>query len=104
MHLVFLVILLALYLALAFLCHAIQGFYVYGFLDPSTGKGHVAGYCIGILVAACVIFGIVWFVIWLRNKATKNLGKFAHGQSSNRNNGYVEDGEGELVETTQQVK
>ena len=103
LHLLFLVVLLALYLSLAYLCHATEGFYVYSFLDPSTGKGHVAGYCIGILVAACVIFGIVWFVIWLRNKATKNLGKFANERSSKRKNGSVEDGEGGVVEMNAQI-
>lgn len=104
LHILFLVILLALYLALAYLCHATEGFYVYSFLGPSTGNGHVAGYCIGILVAACVIFGIVWFVIWLRNKATKNLGKFAHERSPKSKNESVEDGEGGVVEMRQQVK
>ena len=50
-----------------------------------------------------MIFGIVWFVIWLRNKATQNLGKFSHGRSM-KSNRSMEDGEGEVVEMRQGVK
>ena len=80
LNLVFLVLLLACYLALAYITHATQGFYTYSFLDPSKGSGRVTGYCFGILIAACLIFGIVWGLIWLRNLATGKLGfegKFA---------------------------
>ena len=76
----FLVILLACYLALAYITHATEGFYPYSFLDTSKGSGRVTGYCFGILIASCVIFGIVWGLIWLRNMATQKLGlegKFA---------------------------
>lgn len=80
LHIVFLVILLACYLALAYITHATEGFYPYSFLDTSKGSGRVTGYCFGILIASCVIFGIVWAVIWLRNFTTQKLGlegKFA---------------------------
>lgn len=103
LHLLFLIIILGLYLALAYICRATEGFYVYNFLDPSTGAGHVAGYCIGILVAACVIFGIVWVVIWLRNKATRNLAKYSHehGEKPHRSVGEVH---GEMVELREEAK
>lgn len=74
LHLVFLIILLALYLALAYITHATEGFYPYSFLDTSKGSGRVAGYCFGILAAICVIFGVVWGLIWLRDWATRKLG------------------------------
>ncbi|KKY16097.1 hypothetical protein UCRPC4_g06008 [Phaeomoniella chlamydospora] len=74
LHLAGLVILLLLYLALAYLTNATEGFYPYSFLDPSTGSGKVAGYCFGILAAIIVIFLIVWGLIWLRRKFT-GLGK-----------------------------
>lgn len=61
---------LALYLALAYITHETQGFYTYDFLDPADGGGLLAGYIIGILAAACVIFFLVWGVAWLRNKYT----------------------------------
>ncbi|KAI4276782.1 MAG: hypothetical protein LQ337_002265 [Flavoplaca oasis] len=80
-HLPFLVILLALYLALAYLTHATAGFYPYSFLDPDRGSGRLAGYILGILAAACVIFGIVSGVIWIRRWITESKlgmhGKFA---------------------------
>ncbi|KAL8963356.1 MAG: hypothetical protein Q9193_000378 [Seirophora villosa] len=80
-HLPILVLLLALYLALAYLTHATQGFYPYSFLDPNRGSGRLAGYILGILAAACVIFGIVWLIIWIRRWLTESKlgmhGKFA---------------------------
>ncbi|RVX68720.1 hypothetical protein B0A52_07606 [Exophiala mesophila] len=56
LHLVGLVIILLLYLALAYLTYATQGFYVYSFLNPDTGTGRVTGYCFGIFAAILVIF------------------------------------------------
>ncbi|KIW14785.1 hypothetical protein PV08_07570 [Exophiala spinifera] len=70
LHLVGLIILLLLYLALAYLTHATQHFYVYSFLDPSTGSGKVAGYCFGIAAGIIVIFFVVWALIWLRQRYT----------------------------------
>ncbi|KAL8951969.1 MAG: hypothetical protein Q9222_002092 [Ikaeria aurantiellina] len=70
-HLPIIVILLALYLALAYLTHATAGFYPYSFLDPKKGSGKLAGYILGILAAACVIFGIVWVIIWARRWLTE---------------------------------
>ncbi|KAI4233738.1 MAG: hypothetical protein L6R40_006970 [Gallowayella cf. fulva] len=89
-HLPFLVILLALYLALAYLTHATAGFYPYSFLDPSKGRGKLAGYILGILVAACVIFGIVWVIIWVRRWLTETkLGK--HGKFAKHTRANDED-------------
>jgi len=103
LHLLLLIILLALYLGLAYICRATEGFYVYSFLDPATGAGHVAAYCIGILVAACVIFGIVWVVLWLRNKATRNLTKYTH-ESSEKPHGSVEETYGEVIQMREEGK
>lgn len=61
------IILLALYLALAYLTHATEGFYVYPFLDlQKHSSGVVGGYIIGILIAAIIIFLIVRYIIALR--------------------------------------
>ncbi|MCJ1291358.1 hypothetical protein MMC34_002901 [Xylographa carneopallida] len=72
-HLLFLALLLALYLALAYITYATQGFYVYSFLNPAHGGGRLAGYIIGILVAECIIFGLVWGVIWVRVWLTERI-------------------------------
>lgn len=80
LHILCLVILLACYLALAYITHATQGWYPYSFLDTSKGSGRVTGYCFGILAAIVIIFGVVWGLIWLRNLVTQKLGldgKFA---------------------------
>ncbi|KAK5052755.1 hypothetical protein LTR84_002621 [Exophiala bonariae] len=71
LHVVGLIIILLLYLGLAYLTHATQGFYVYDFLDPDTGSGKVTGYCFGILAAISIIFFVVWGLIWTRRKFTR---------------------------------
>lgn len=82
------IILLALYLALAYLTHATEGFWVYDFLDNETSSsGKVAGYIVGILVAAIIVFLIVRYLImlrvWVTEKRLGKTGKFSHrgGQS-----------------------
>ena len=66
-HLIPLIILLAMYLGLAFVTQATQGFYVYNFLDPGRSSGGaVAGYVVGILAAFCVLFVVVRYIIWVR--------------------------------------
>lgn len=74
LHVVGLVFILLLYLGLAYLTHATQGFYVYDFLDPATGAGKVTGYCFGIFAGILVIFFVVWGLIWTRRRLTR-LGK-----------------------------
>ena len=99
----FLIILLALYLGLAYLTKATEGFYVYSFLDPSTGVNHVVAYCIGIPVAACVIFGIVEGILWLRNKATKIKAKYTH-ELREKPDEFGGETYGEVVEMREEMK
>lgn len=70
LHLPFLILILALYLSVAYLTYATQEFYPYGFLNPGEGHGRVAAYCFGILAAGLVIFMVVWLLILLRRKFT----------------------------------
>ena len=103
LHILFLVILLACYLALAYITHATQGWYPYSFLDTSKGSGRVTGYCFGILAAIVIIFGVVWGLIWLRNRVTQKLGldgKFA----TQRRKTDVWEGGAEVVELQEQSK
>lgn len=71
------VIILALYLGLAYLTNATEGFYVYNFLNLQTNShGKVAGYIIGILIGSVIVFLIVRYVIVLRVWITeKKMGK-----------------------------
>ncbi|KAK5191597.1 hypothetical protein LTR99_003574 [Exophiala xenobiotica] len=71
LHLVGLIVLLLLYLALAYLTHATQGIYVYSFLDPAQGSGRVTGYCFGIAAGIVVIFLVIWGIIWARSRYTR---------------------------------
>jgi len=85
------VILLALYLGLAFLTHATQGFYTYDFLDlQDHSSGIVAAYIIGILVGSIIIFLIVRYIIMLRVRITEvwlhRTGRYtSHGSARMRN-------------------
>ncbi|PVI03576.1 hypothetical protein DM02DRAFT_612059 [Periconia macrospinosa] len=76
-HLIPVVILLAMYLGLAYVTYYTQGFYVYSFLDlQKNSRGIVAAYIVGILVAAIIVFLIVKYVIMLRVWVTeKKMGK-----------------------------
>ena len=46
---------------------------MYNFLNPSKGQGRVAAYVFGILAAVIVIFGVVWSLIWLRDKVARRF-------------------------------
>lgn len=78
-HMTWLILVLALYLALAYVTKASKGFYPYDFLNPDSQGALVAAYVFGIAVGCLLIFGVVWGVIWLRKYITETkLGK--HGK------------------------
>jgi len=49
---------IACYLGVAYITHATQGIYVYGFLNPSKGP-ILAAYIVGILIGNVLVFAIV---------------------------------------------
>ncbi len=73
-HMLWLILILALYLSLAYVTKATRGFYTYGFLNPEKNHGKVAAYVFGIAVAAIVVYGIVWCLIRLRIFLTEGRG------------------------------
>ncbi|KAK3394330.1 hypothetical protein B0H63DRAFT_444497 [Podospora didyma] len=78
-HMLWLILVLALYLSLAYLTHATKGFYPYDFLDPAKQHAFVAAYVFGIAVGALIVFGVAWGLIWLRKFITEaKLGKEAY--------------------------
>jgi hypothetical protein len=89
------IIILALYLALAFLTYATDGFYVYPFLDlQKNSSGFVGGMIVGILVVAIIVFVIVRYLIVLRVWVTeKKLGRA--GNFTTRRSGSLMDDEAE---------
>ncbi|KAH8823518.1 hypothetical protein DL96DRAFT_1469425 [Flagelloscypha sp. PMI_526] len=62
------ILILLLYVAVAYISHETLGFYVYSFLDPGKGKGKVAAYLIGIAVGESIIFCLVQGLIVLRQR------------------------------------
>ncbi|KFA76456.1 hypothetical protein S40288_06498 [Stachybotrys chartarum IBT 40288] len=82
-HMLWIILILAGYLALAFVTYVDQGFYTYSFLDYEEvgGRGMVAAYVFGVAAGGIVIFLVVWFLIWLRKWITERKlgldGKFA---------------------------
>ncbi len=94
-HLLWLIVILALYLGLAYITRASKGFYVYNFLDPATsGSGAVAAYVFGIAAACIIIYLLAHGLIALRKWITEDKlgldGKFAHGGSSRSRRGDAE--------------
>ncbi|KAJ5683520.1 hypothetical protein N7462_006685 [Penicillium macrosclerotiorum] len=64
-----LILILLLYLCVAYITFHTEHFYTYSFLNPGDHgqkSGLVAGYCFGILAAILVIFIISWALIRLR--------------------------------------
>jgi hypothetical protein len=83
-HLLWLIILLALYLGVAFITHATEHWWVYSFLDDKQkgGRGLVAGYIFGILAGCIVVFIVVRYVIllrqWIVEKKLRKTGRLEH--------------------------
>ncbi|KAF9218881.1 hypothetical protein BS17DRAFT_475351 [Gyrodon lividus] len=73
-HLIPVFLLLACYLGLAYITYATQGFYTYGFLDPSKEHGLLAAYIIGIAIGYCVVFTIVKGICLLRCRLHSRYG------------------------------
>ncbi|KAI1174287.1 hypothetical protein F4777DRAFT_390142 [Nemania sp. FL0916] len=95
-HLPFLLLGLALYLALAYITHATKGFYTYTFLDPGLQGSLVAAYVFGIAVGICILFALVKGAVALRRWITEDkLGKdgvFAHEGKYGATSGGIENG------------
>lgn len=80
LHMIPVIVILALYLGLAYLVEEVDGYWVYDFLDNKTNSpGKVAGYIVGILVAAVIVFLIVRYLIvfrvWVTEKKLAKMGK-----------------------------
>lgn len=86
-HMLWLILILALYLAVAYITHAAKGFYTYSFLDPAKQHARVAAYVFGIAVAGLLFFGIASGLIWLRKWITETKlgreGKFVSPRDKN---------------------
>jgi hypothetical protein len=84
MHLPFIILIMALYLGLAYLTKYTQGRYVYKFLNPSQGAGKTAGWILGIAAAIIIIFCIMKGLMWVRKLFTETklgrTGKFHGGR------------------------
>ncbi|KAG8410686.1 hypothetical protein J3459_016974 [Metarhizium acridum] len=98
-HLLWLIVILLGYLAVAFITLATQGWYTYSFLDHDKvgGRGYVAAYVFGIALGIVVIFAVVWAVIWLRKWVTEGkmgwTGKFVVERRVDVEMSHVKGGE-----------
>ncbi|KIW95726.1 uncharacterized protein Z519_04311 [Cladophialophora bantiana CBS 173.52] len=66
-HLPFLMTIQSLYLGLAYLTRATDGFWVHEWLDPELGKWKVAVHVVCYSVVTVVIFVFLRYTIWVRN-------------------------------------
>ncbi|WYZ44314.1 hypothetical protein EsH8_VII_000750 [Colletotrichum jinshuiense] len=81
-HMLWVIIVLALYLALAYVTYYTKNFYPYSFLDiKANGSGKVAAYIIGIAIAGIIFYliakGLIWLREWVTEKKLGMDGKFA---------------------------
>lgn len=88
-HAPWLVVVLALYLSLAYLTHYTKGFYTYSFLDiQAQGSAITAAWIVAIAVAGvvvyCVVRGLVVVRLWLTESVAGLDGKFAGGGGGQR--------------------
>lgn len=89
-HIPFLILFLAGYLAVAYITKATQGFYTYDFLDPNTdGPKKVAVYVFGIAIGICILFAIIvgvhWVKLWFFERVVGiDKNQFVHGGSRKR--------------------
>ncbi|KAF8647544.1 hypothetical protein AX16_006633 [Volvariella volvacea WC 439] len=67
------IVIQGLYLGVAYITKATQGFYPYPFLDPAEEGPLVAAYIVGIAVAEIVVFAIVRFIVVGREKLAIKL-------------------------------
>ncbi|KAF7761261.1 hypothetical protein Agabi119p4_10670 [Agaricus bisporus var. burnettii] len=74
-HLPITVALLGLYLGVAYITRASQGFYVYDFLNPQMQGALLAGYIFGIGVGQAIVFIVIRYVIVLRERLVKGRGE-----------------------------
>jgi hypothetical protein len=58
------------YLGLAYVTYATQGFYVYSFLNPGKQHALLAGYIVGILIGCIVVYGVVNLVAMVLRRVT----------------------------------
>ncbi|KAH7101444.1 hypothetical protein BKA62DRAFT_638929 [Auriculariales sp. MPI-PUGE-AT-0066] len=97
-NLIFMVLILGGYLGVAYITHATQGFYTYGFLDPSHGAGKLAAYIVGIPVTEIIFFSLVNGLVALRVKIAP---KPAAPRHVGGGGGDVEKGEHESLKKSQ---
>ncbi|KAJ5800785.1 uncharacterized protein N7518_002853 [Penicillium psychrosexuale] len=70
----FLLLILLLYLCVAYITHETEGWYPYSFLDVGNHgqkSNLVTGYCFGVLAAVLVFFVVSWALIHLRRRLTR---------------------------------
>jgi hypothetical protein len=103
LHIIPLILILALYLGLAYVTLAVDHFYVYSFLDTRLHRRSiVAAYIIGILVGTVIMFFIVHFLIKLRRWLTED--KMGRTGIFSSRTGYVQDVEARGVHLTKDVE
>jgi hypothetical protein len=73
-HLSILLLVLSLYLGLAYLTRWTQGFYVYEWMNPAHGKVSIILHILGYTAAICAFFVMVRGLIWLRCKLQERFG------------------------------
>ncbi|KAL2370832.1 hypothetical protein RJ035_005546 [Blastomyces gilchristii] len=82
LHFPFLILLLLLYLGVAYITHAAEGFWVYPFLNPGPNgsrSANVVKYLCIVVAALLITFAVVWGASWVRRRLVGLKTKWAKG-------------------------
>ena len=83
-HLAVVLLIMSLYLGLAYLTKATQGFYVYEWMNPDHGKVSIVLHVLGYAGGICMIFVLVslafWGRVWIFSTRCAEVGNMEKGQ------------------------
>ncbi|OJD26758.1 hypothetical protein ACJ73_01847 [Blastomyces percursus] len=103
LHFPILILILLLYLGVAYITHAAEGFWVYPFLNPGPNgsrSGNVVKYLSIVVAALLITFAGVWVVSWIKRRLVGLKTKWAKGDVGG---GGQDDRDAEMGENAEEV-
>lgn len=70
-HLAVLLVILSLYLPIAYITKATESIYIYLWLNPKVGAGKIVAHVVGFAIVMVFIFNVVKLIIWFRCQITE---------------------------------
>lgn len=105
-HLCVVLLILSLYLGLAYLTKATQGWYVYEWMNPAHGNLSIVLHVFIYAAVMIAIFFAIWGGIWLRKKLTNRLKKIMppHRTSDSSQETALKEGHGVMLSKSWRIQ